>query len=336
MERKKKDRPDCWLKTKTSAAAAIHGAVQYTDKKDLNLIDVMGLTGHAFRINIDPVEVNVAGPTSLPGGYIIRKNLSNLGFTSNLADSEAPVKPEKLAQTIELISESVDKGIPAIVFDLFIPEFGLIYGYDDDKQVFYGKDSSKDGEITYEQFADVTGVLYTTTISESLPHSKYEMLRMALDTILDHAHGREWQHVFKNQYVIGLEAYDTWIKVLEKGCADPHGNSYNALVVSDAREFAVKFLHDLTIKWNGTNVVERGVRKFAADAEKHYEKVAEALVELREMFPFPHGGDPSNELEASKAINLLKKAKAAEIEGIKCLETLSEFMKNYYAEKWIH
>jgi hypothetical protein len=336
LERKDKNKEECWLRTKTSAAAALHGAIKYTDKKHLSLVDVMGISGHAFRINIDPKEINVAGPTAIPGGYILRKNLCNLGFTSNLADSLAPVQPKKLEETIELIQESVDRGIPAIVFDMFIPEFGLIYGYDDDKKVFYAKDCSKDGEVTYENFADVNGVLYTTTIGESLPHSKYEMLRMSLDTIIDHAHGREWQHVLEGKYIIGLKAYDAWINVLENGNADPHGNAFNALVVSDAREFAMKFLHDLTIKWDGTNIVERGVRKLASDALKQYAIVVDSLVELRELFPFPHGGNPSKGENASIAVHLLRKAKEAETEGVKCLETLYNFMKNYYAEKWIN
>ncbi|WP_042147962.1 hypothetical protein [Paucisalibacillus sp. EB02] len=325
-----------WTETWTSAAAAVHGSIKYTDKNYLDLVDVMGLTGHAFRINIDKKEINVAGPTSFPGGYLLRKNLTNLGFISNLADPTVPVPPDKLEQTIALIQESIDRGIPAIVFDLFIPEFGLIYGYDDEEKVFHAKDSSKDGVVSYEEFADARGVLYTTTVGESLPHSKYEMLRMALETILDHAHGREWQAVFKGKYDIGLKAYDTWIKVMEKRCGDANGNSYNIQVVSDAREFAAKFLHNLTIKWDGTNIVERGVRKFAGEAAKHYEEVASYLVEMRELFPFPHGGDPSSKENAERSIELLKRAKEAEKKGIKQLEILLDFMKNYYAEKWVN
>ncbi|MGY3714933.1 hypothetical protein ACWE42_05360 [Sutcliffiella cohnii] len=325
-----------WTKTWTSAAAAIHGAIKYTDKKHLNLVDVMGLTGHAFRINIDPKEINAAGPTAMPGGYIVRRNLCNLGFTSNLADAEAPIGPDKVEQTIALIQESVDREIPAIVFDIFVPEFGLIYGYDDDQKVFFAKDPSRDGKVTYEEFADVKGVLYSSTISESLPHSKYEMLRMALDMIIDHMRGREWQHIFEGKFINGLEAYDAWIRVMEKRCADPTGNAYNAQVVSDAREFAVKFLADLIEKWDGSNVVERGVRKFAGEALKHYTEVANSLVALRELFPFPHGGEPENDESAERAIKLLKAAKEAEEKGVKELETFHGFMKAYYLEKWIH
>jgi hypothetical protein len=326
-----------WSSTWTSAASAIYGAVRYTDKKELTLVDVMGFTGHAFRMNIDPKTINVAGPTSFPGGYILRRNLCNLGFTSCLADAESPIPPEKVEQTIALVQESIDRGVPAIVFDLFIPEFGLIYGYDDELQVFHAKDVSKDGTLTYTQFADPKiGLLFVTTISESLPHSKYEMLRMALDMILDHARGREWTHVFKDQFAIGLAGYDAWISVMERKDADEYGNAYNTAVIADAREHAAQFLRDLASRWDGANVIERMVRKQAAEAAKHYAVVAEAFQQLRERFPFPQGGNPKDSEMADHAIKLLKQAKEAETKGVEVLEQLHDFMKAYHSEKWIH
>jgi hypothetical protein len=326
-----------WSVTRTSAASAIYGAVRNTDKKELTLVDVMGITGHAFRMNIDPQMINAAGPTSFPGGYILRRNLCNLGFTSCLADAGSPILPEKVEHTIALVQESIDLGVPAIVYDLFIPEFGLIYGYDDELQVFHAKDVSKDGTLTYTQFADPKiGLLFVVTISESLPHSKYEMLRMALDMILDHARGREWTHVFKDQFAIGLAGYDAWISVMERQGADEFGNAYNTAVISDAREYATQFLRDLARRWDGTNVVERTVRKQAADAAEHYAVVAEAFRQLRELFPFPQGGKPKDPETAEHAIKLLIQAKEAETKGVEVLEQLFDFMKAYHSEKWIH
>jgi hypothetical protein len=326
-----------WNRTNTSAAAAIFGAIHYGENSDFSLVDVMGLTGHAFRINIDSEEVNVAGPTMFPGGYILRRNLCNLGFISCLADAEAPVSPEKVTRTIALIQDSINRGYPAISFDLFVPEFGLIYGYDDDKQVFHAKDSVKDGTIPYEKFSDVrSGVLFATTISEQLPHSKYERLRMALEMIVDHTLGREWNHIFKDQYKIGLEGYDAWIRVLKQRKADPHGQAYNIHVISDAREFAVQFLKELEQTWSGENVVERTVRKLAGEASLFYQQTAEAFIEMRDLFPFPKGGNPQEPSNADKAIALLTTAKQGEEAGIKVLERLLHFMKAYHSEIWIN
>src|SRR5690606_17207782 len=128
---------------------------------------------------------------------------------------------EKIEKALALVQDSIDRGIPAISVDLFIPEFGLIYGYDDEKQLLYAKDVSEDGTITYERFANPRiELLFVVTIGESLPHSKYEMLRMALDMIVDHARGREWTHIFKKTYAQGLAGYDAWIGAMERRTAD--------------------------------------------------------------------------------------------------------------------
>lgn len=325
-----------WTKTWTSAAAAIHGAIAYTDKKHYSLIDVMGITGHAFRINIDPDHIDVAGPTMFPGGYLVRRNLCNLGFISCLSDTEKPFTPQKVEKVLALIQQSIDRGIPAISFDLFKPEFGLIYGYDDERQVFHAKDVSDEGTISYTDFVEKQNMLWVTTISESLPHSKYETLRMALDMIVDHARGREWQHIFTGKYRIGLAGYDAWIACMERGGADHFGNAYNIGVISDAREYAAQFLRELTVRWGGLNVVERTVRILAAEASTHYARTASALVEMREMFPFPQGGQPDDPEISDRAAQLLRAAKEAEALGVEVLERLLDFMKAYWSETWIN
>lgn len=325
-----------WTKTKTSAAAAIHAAVSYTDKKHFSLVDVMGITGHAFRMNIETDHLDVAGPTMFPGGFLIRRNLCNLGFISNLSDTDKPFAPDKVEKVLALIQQSIDNGIPAISYDLFTPEFGLIYGYDDNEQLFYAKDVSKEGSISYSDFVENRDMLWITTINESLPHSKYETLRMALDMIVDHARGREWQAIFAGDYVIGLAGYNAWISCMQRRNADPFGNAYNIAVISDAREFAAQFLRELVIRWNGENVVERTVRKLAAEAAPHYAKAAAALIEMRDLFPFPHGGRPSDPAIADRAIERLQTAKEAEEHGVRILERLLDFMKGYWSETWIN
>lgn len=267
-DRKNKD----WTKTWTSAASAIHGVLDYTDRKHYSLVDVMGITGHAFRINIDPEHIDVAGPTMFPGGYLIRRNLCNLGFISNLSDTEKPYTPETVEKVMALIQQSIDKGMPA---------------------------------ISYIDFIESRDMLWVTTISESLPHSKYEVLRMALDMVVDHARGREWQHVFNGKYKIGLAGYDAWIACFERRGADPFGNAYNIAVVSDAREYAEQFCVSLRFV---------GMEKML----------------LNEPYAVWQPDDPDT---ADRALELLRAAKEAEEQGIKVLERLLNFMKIYWSEQ---
>ncbi|WP_374019509.1 hypothetical protein ABU162_07430 [Paenibacillus thiaminolyticus] len=69
-----------WTMTWTSAVQAIYALLPYTDKKDrYTLTDVMGVSGHAFRINIHPADVNAAGPTMFDPGQLLEHGLHLLG-----------------------------------------------------------------------------------------------------------------------------------------------------------------------------------------------------------------------------------------------------------------
>jgi hypothetical protein len=87
---------------------------------------------------------------------------------------------------------------------------------------------------------------------------------------------------------------------------------------------------DPQAKWDGK------VRKFASEAATHYSKTAAALVEMRELFPFPHGGQPDDPVVADRAVQLLREAKEVEVLGVEVMERLLNFMKAYSSETRIN
>ncbi|MFF2885473.1 hypothetical protein [Paenibacillus sp. NPDC057967] len=124
-----------------------------------------------------------------------------------------------------------------------------------------------------------------------------------------------------------------WL-VIERHNADEGGDGFNMEVVADAREFAVRFLKEQAFRWDGSNIVEHTVRSRMGEAAKHYEIAALAFGQLREMFPFRHGGTPKDSEAADRAI--CRKQKAAKTKGVEQLEALFYFMKEYYSETWIN
>ncbi len=48
---------------------------------------------------------------------------------------------------------------------------------------------------------------------------------------------------------------------------------------------------------------------------------------MREMFPFPHGGEPGRDAEATRAIELLREAREAETEGVAILVRMLELLE---------
>lgn len=154
MAKKKLPRPvveGSW----NSFAAALAGALRYMDGVSYGLTELMGYTGLAFRIHIHPGDVDVAGPTAYPWKRVLGKGLANIGIRMGYVGPEVPnyqpPNADETAEAIRRIHQTLDRGIPAIAWDLFIPEFGLIYGYDDERQVLDAVDFSRCGSLPYDR-----------------------------------------------------------------------------------------------------------------------------------------------------------------------------------------
>ncbi|MNZ84341.1 hypothetical protein D3C78_1030940 [compost metagenome] len=312
-----------WEKTYTAAAQSMYALLQYTDKREaFSLVDVMGLTGHAFRINIHPSDVSPAGPTMFSPTELLEKGLNILGFScEQLYGFPTPAPPEKLEEAVRFAQETIDRGIPAIGWSLFIPEFGVIYGYDDEKQELYCKDPSQDGPLPYAKLNELPlNFVFMLRIRESAAVDRKQALKKALDNILQFA--REEAPVLSREFRHGLAAYDAWQQSFRSRTVNPFGNAYNAEVVGDAREFAAQFLRLLPLQWTGTQEIELKISELSKEAAAHYENVAEAFRQFQLLFPHPHGGEPNDPANADEAIRLLEQARASETSGVAVLERM--------------
>ncbi|MBO9610520.1 MAG: hypothetical protein J7639_31495 [Paenibacillaceae bacterium] len=105
------------------------------------MADVMGYSGDAFRITIDRETVNPAAPTVYSPYDLMGRTFILFGFKVEQVGIPTPATPEQLESFISFIQTSIDKGVPVTGWDLFIPEFGIIYGYDHEKQVLYARET---------------------------------------------------------------------------------------------------------------------------------------------------------------------------------------------------
>ncbi|QKG83831.1 sigma-70 family RNA polymerase sigma factor [Kroppenstedtia pulmonis] len=307
-----------------SFVGALREALGYTEGKSYSLIDLMGYTGQAFRIQVHPEDVDVAGPTAYLWKRVMEKGLANIGVQMGYCGSEIPnYEPPSAQETmdaIRMIHRSVDRGVPVIGWDLFISEFGLIYGYDDEKEVLDAVDLEARRGLPYDRLGrGKLKELALVTIDSRERVEPKAALRGALQMALEHGEGKE---PAMPGYVQGTAAYASWAEAFKSGSVDPFGNAYNAAVYSDARQFATHFL----LMWSST-CPERQANPqeqlLLARAAACYAQVGEALTELRTLFPFPSGGDPADPGKAQAAVKLLEKAKEAETEGLHLLEELS-------------
>ncbi|CAG7614962.1 RNA polymerase sigma factor [Paenibacillus allorhizosphaerae] len=329
--------------TWTSVGWALHRVLSYTDH-NLSLPMVMGLTGHAFRITICHDDVHIAGPTMYPFRDILPRGLQNLGWSCRMVETQnkrdvsgenanlidptmltAAAKDKRMLQeelpaALDLIHRSIDKGFPVMAWDLFIPEFGVIYGYDDEQQQLTAAECMKEGKLPYDHLGRGTlEDLFILALEERTEKDLRSMLRDALATILDHYNGTEAP---TDRGVRGLRAYDVWIEAFHGGGIEPNGNAYNVAVVQDARRLAADFLHEIGTEWQGNDETTGRIRALSSEAALLYRHIAEQLHELAALFPFPSGGNPNTNENRERAIKVLRSIKSLEEQAVSLLERM--------------
>ncbi len=325
----------------TSAATVMNQMISFTGRK-VSLPAVMGYSGHAFRINIIPEDIHIAGPTCFFFDCILTKGLKNLGYdaravvgikpamgpNTNLADpalltTAAKEKREihqALPEALELIHRSIDRGLPVLTWDTFIPEFGLIYGYDDEQRLLTVHECGKDDTVPYEHLGrGILEDLFVLAIEEQQAFDERSALRGALEMILDHYHGREVQCM---NAIHGLKAYSVWIDAFRGGKIEPNGNAYNTVVLWDARRHAAAFLNELADSWIGDTPLDVNMREWSLAAAGIYSQISEHLQEMHQMFPFPMGGEPNDPARATRSIQILQSVEALEHEAVATLEQM--------------
>ncbi|WP_170109605.1 RNA polymerase sigma factor [Melghirimyces profundicolus] len=307
-----------------SGIASLEEALRYTHGTAYDYTELMGYTGQAFRIQVHPGDVDVAGPTAYPWKNVWGRGLSNIGVRMGYCGAEVPTyeppTAEEVMEAIRRIHGSIDRGVPVIAWDLFIPEFGLIYGYDDGKRELDALDYEDNRRLPYDRLGrGRLKELALFTLEKREAVTPRASLAGALHMALDHGKGKETPIP---GYVQGPQAYEVWAEAFRSGEVNPFGNAYNAAVYSDARQSAAQFL----LRWcasypePGTTSDEQVLLARAAVC---YARVNEALVRVRSLFPFPSGGDPKNPEDVREAIRCLDEAREAEKEGLEVLGELA-------------
>lgn len=320
--------------TWTSAADATYKMLQFTDRK-LSLPMVMGLTGHAFRINIIPNDVHIAGPTAYFFGESLSRGLHNIGFHSKFVDGMSdgigananlldPALMEKgamnkrsihqeLPRALDLIHASLDRGYPVLAWDIFFPEFGTLYGYDDETRTLYAEECGRVDTLPYENLGkSVLEEIFVLAIEGSVDLTLRQQLRLALETATELYEGKENA---VPTAVKGIAAYDAWIESLHGRQIEPNGHAYNIEVLRDARYYAAEFFKELVTAW--PKAMEDGpdlTTSFEAAAAL-FTGICKKFTVLHGMFPFPKGGEPNSAEQAATAISLVEEIKALEIEA---------------------
>jgi hypothetical protein len=279
-----------------------------------------GGTGHAFVINVHE-ELCPSGPTAWRTMMLFDGGI-NLGYEFDMVFGwrGGDTDFSKLqADSWEFIKTSIDQGSPVYAWELEIPEFYVVYGYDE-VGYYYSGPGADDGKgpKPWGELGDTgIGMIEVYRVKPGEPKQDAEVVKSAFGNALKHASNPdEW--IFE-KYRSGVEGYDNWINALASGVTSRFGMGYNTAVWHECRKFAVAFLKEAKERLGGT------AGDLFDEAIKHYGIVADRLGSLSESYPFIHGDDsgviPVDD-QCQEAIGWLKEAREAETEGLKLLDKI--------------
>lgn len=337
------DRPKInWNDCYNSFARALHGAILYSSRP-IDMPHTLIYTGQAFAINTD---TNVSPMDVFGDGSLLEAALNNLGFDMKVVAANlygGDWDERTVDKALNIVRESIDRGMAVVGWNLDNYEHGLIYGYDDERRVLNIHDinARNGGELSYDEFGrrprngtPIEPEMFVLALSErkETPHlsvtryteqadaSYRTTLRTALFLAIRHIEDEGREGV---KHRNGIAAIDAWISAFEAGTAHSFFTSYNVLWITSSRQYMVPFFVQSSITYCMA-IQDYALQQLMMKAAEVYLASFRAWVGLRELFPFPKSADTKDPHLKEEAIKLLREAREAEAAGAAILHEMAE------------
>ncbi len=269
---------------------------------------LMGVSGWAFRICVE-AGMCPSATSVYDWCGVLPETVAQAGYDA--VHIHADYSDEARQEAQAAILKGIDAGVPAIVWDIAIPEWGLVIGYDPDKACYLTLDClGRAGEMPYGQLGQrEIHFVSVTVVGAPNGRSREQAVRRALELAVHHGAGEEWTE--RPGYQNGLAAYGLWADALEKGLTHPEGvpSGYYAGHYVGARCYARDFLKALAAEDDGL-----------APAAEAYAQVA---AEMAPVWAAYAQSNPTPEV-ARACAGHLRRAQAAEERGLALLSAWLE------------
>jgi hypothetical protein len=301
-----------------SLAGALEGVLRFLGEP-ATAPWVMGVTGRAFRLLL-PIAGSAIAETGSGAVLDLEQTaplLRNLGRKVEIVAARAGARDyhKRRDEAVKHVRSSIDHGIPAVVYDLHLPAYGIVKGYDDRAGVWYVSTimSGQYGEAlplnrwpVPERPAPVLAVLLSGRVKVEPRRAVTDGLRFAAD----HAE----RGPFTDEAVSGFAAYERWRQAFYQG--EPVPAATNAALVQElqsARRDAAAFLRGAATR------ALPDAAALLARAAAAYDAEVLAVSRMMTMFPYPSGGNPANPAARLVAVAALRDALMHEREAIAAL-----------------
>jgi len=306
------------------------GCAKYL-KVDASPAWIYGGSGHAFAMNVHEA-VCPSGPTA----WCAEKCDALAANVGLVVESHRTDKMKadfaKARETVwERTKKAIDAGTPCFGWEMDVPEWYVVTGYDADGNYLFDKFGGA-GRVHHAKLggSDI-GVVVINAVKAGKPADDRTVVREALAFAVAHGAGKNSNEKWRT----GLSGYDAWINALsdaEAVAADKvigFGTAYNAQCWAECRRHAVAFLTEAK-----TRLADKKLDPLLDQAVARYAAVSRDLAAVAKTFPFDVG--KGKEMAAriqdaarrAKAVEALKTARAAEAEGLKVLAKLVKALES--------
>ncbi|WP_108722133.1 hypothetical protein [Gorillibacterium timonense] len=223
-----------------SLAKALSAAVKNSPYADL-AEEIVATSGFAFRMWLSADLCRSA--TSIWSWDDQQRWVENGGLHCDYVGRYWGQDDQEEAQrlkAIERIRTSIDQGIAAISWDIGVPEWGLITGYDDASQTFATLSvTGEAAEMSYDALGKrEIPILSVLTLTGKSEKSREAIQHDTLQLAVSHLQGEEWCDNAK-----GLEVYPALIKHYEEatGFGDSSNAEYFLGTYAPLKQYAYKY-----------------------------------------------------------------------------------------------
>ena len=315
-----------WTPQWTSRMGCLHGCSNYLGLNN-SLAWIFGVTGHAFIINMHEVGVCPSGPTAwkVHEHYMLTDALGMNQKTIAWANSREEGFEDRLKEAWMVTRHAIDEGDPVYAWEIIVPEYYVINGYDDTGYLFSGPvtqnmQKDKDKGFPWNRYGRTDiGLIEVNRVSKCETASDRNAVSAGLRFALKYSNSCEY---LWDRYHSGIDGFETWINTLQNGEAMVHGMSYNTAVWWECRCHAVDFLKEVEDRI--PNVPSTTMNK----AIGAYAEVRDALGQLKEIFPFEMSDSTIGDISLiEKGVECLKKVRDAERVGLNAIESLADVLE---------
>jgi uncharacterized protein (DUF362 family) len=285
---------------------------------EVDSTQLMGTTGHAFQICVAD-SMGFDGPNMVDVAAM--KDLyQNLGYEIQhiTAAADDPAMADRQQEAWEAISQSLDRGTPAI--SRFGGFFWVIKGYHPKKETYYvssfmgGSEPADMGDLGLEdQEEEGEGGLDVLVIGQQRQVDPLASAGQVIRSAVEGAHCQP-----EGKYHFGLDAYDHWISELEAGHFERgFGLGLTSGVLAARRAHAGPYLRQIA------NRFPEKVAEKLREAGRCYDVELESVNQVAAMFPLMGPGeriDPKDPEARKKAVALIREAQTWEKKAVSFLE----------------